>query len=65
MKGRNFSTFKFLLNSPSINTIIGKTITEMPKVLSSNIHYTMHQVDDNDSDFSFLANNTLKTIFIV
>lgn len=36
----------------------------MPRVLSSNIHYSMHQVDDNDSDFSFLAVDTIKTIFL-
>ena len=36
----------------------------MPKILSSNVHYSMHQVDDNDSDFSFLADDTLKTIFL-
>ena len=24
----------------------------------------MHQVDDNDSDFSFLADDTIKTIFL-
>lgn len=36
----------------------------MPRVLSSNIHYSMHQVDDNDSDFSFLADDTIKTIFL-
>ena len=36
----------------------------MTKVLSSNVHYSMHHIDENDSDFSFLADDTLKTIFL-
>jgi len=36
----------------------------MSKLLSSNKHYTMHQVDESDTDFSFLKKDTLKTIFL-
>ena len=36
----------------------------MSKLLSSNKHYVMHQVNENDKDFSFLKKDTLKTIFL-
>ena len=36
----------------------------MSKLLSSNTYYSMHQIDENDTNLNFFNSNSLKTIFL-